>query len=139
VNPSSTSGTRYQLYENLTYIRGRHNIKGGFSFVKALLDSIYNPGFGDFNFDGRFTGEPLADFLLGLPATFDRSQGRPTQAQRISEYAAYLQDDWRMTPKLTLSFGLRWDHYGAPYDKNGLYYMTLTQSPARLSCQTSLP
>jgi len=92
------------------------------SGIKSLLDTEFNPGFGSFRFDGRFTGESFADFLLGLPGNFDRSLARPAVARRIWEYGAFAQDDWRVSPNLNISFGLRWDHFTAPYDKNRLYY-----------------
>jgi len=114
--------TRYQFTENLTYIVGKHTLKGGVSGIKALFDTIVNPGFGDFLFDGRFSGEPFADFLLGLPGNFSRSLPRVTEARRIWEYGAFIQDDFRVNSKLSLSFGVRWDHFTAPYDKNGLYF-----------------
>ncbi len=106
----------------MTYIRGSHNYKVGFSYVKYLQDNTFNPGFGTFNFDGRFSGEPFADLLLGNPGTFSRGQGRPGLAMRITEYAAYIQDEYRVTPRLTLSYGIRFDRYTAPYDKNRLFF-----------------
>jgi hypothetical protein len=114
--------TRYSAADSLTYNYGRHTIKGGFSVLKSLVDKDYNPGFGTFNFDGRFTGEPLADFLLGLPGTFSRSLPRAAIAERIWELAAYIQDEFRVTSRLTLTYGLRWDHFTAPYDKNDEYF-----------------
>lgn len=119
---SGSWDTRYQLAENVAIVRGGHSIKGGFAFLKFHLDSIFNPGFGGFSFDGRFTGEPFADFLLGIPANISRSVPRPTIARRGLEWGGFLQDDWRVTPKLTVSYGLRWDRFVAPYDKNRLYF-----------------
>lgn len=114
--------TRYTFSENLTYVVGRHTLKGGVSGIKSLFDTIVNPGFGSFSFDGRFTGEPFADFLLGLPGNFSRSLPRVTEARRIWEYGGFFQDEFRVNSKLNLSFGARWDHFTAPYDKNGLYF-----------------
>lgn len=114
--------TRYQFNENITYVAGSHTLKTGFSGIKSLLDTEFNPGFGSFSFDGRFTGEPFADFLLGTPGNFSRALARPAVARRIWEFGAFAQDDWRLSQKLTLSFGMRWDHFTVPYDKNRLYY-----------------
>lgn len=114
--------SRYQFNENITYVVGSHTIKGGASGIKSLQDNLFNPGFGSYNFDGRFTGEPFADFMLGVPGSFTRTLARPTIARRIWEWGGYAQDDWRVNQKLTLSYGLRWDYYIAPYDKNGLYF-----------------
>jgi len=119
---SGTFDTRYQLQENLTYIRGSHAIKGGFSFIKQHLDTLVNPGFGSFDFNGRFAGEPFADFLLGVPNSVSRSLPRPTVASRGLEWGAFIQDDWRVTRKLTLSYGVRWSRFEPPRDKNRLYF-----------------
>jgi len=121
-NASGQWDSRYQFSENLSYISGNHSIKGGVSGIRSHQDNVFNPGFGSFTFDGRFSGEPFADFLLGIPNTFSRSLPRPTIARRVSEYGAYGQDDWRVTPKLTLTYGARWDYFTAPYEKNGLYF-----------------
>ena len=114
--------TRYSAADSLTYNYGRHTIKGGFSGLKSFVDQDFNPGFGNFNFDGRFTGEPLADFLLGYPGTFSDTTPRPAIAERIWEYSAFVQDEFRVAPRLMLTYGLRWDYFTAPYDKNGLYF-----------------
>lgn len=87
-----------------------------------MQDSPFVPGFGSFTFTGQITGEPFADFLLGDPGSFTRTSPRPWVAQRIWEYGIFGQDDWRVSQRLTLSYGLRWDYYTAPYDKNDEYF-----------------
>jgi hypothetical protein len=115
--------TRYVAFDNLSWVKGRHNFKTGVSFTKLLDDSIATgPFWGYFTFTGQFTGEPFADFLLGLPGTFQSYSGRPVAARRMWEDGAFFQDEFRATRKLTLSYGLRWDKFTIPYDKNGLYY-----------------
>jgi len=114
--------TRYQFSDSVNYVRGAHSVKVGFSAIKILEDSLFNPGFGSFNFDGRFTGEPFADFLLGLPGTFSSTTPRPTIARRGFEWGAFVQDDWKLTRKLTLNVGVRWDRFEPSRDKNDLYF-----------------
>ena len=122
IQESSRTDSRYQFSDSLSYIRGTHTIKTGFSFLKILEDTIFNPGFGRFSFDGRFSGEPFADFLLGLPGTTSRTTPRPTIARRGFEWGAFVQDDWKVTPKLTLNLGVRWTRFEPSRDKNGLYF-----------------
>jgi len=118
-----TYDTRYVGYDNLTFIKGRHTFKTGVSVTKLLNDGpASGPYFGYFDFSGKFTNEPWADFLLGLPDTFQSFTSRPNIAARRWEDAVFIQDDFRITSKLTLSYGLRWDKFTVPYDSNGLYY-----------------
>lgn len=119
---SGSYDTRYQYSNNLTWIRGRHSLKFGISGIKSVLDTEFVPGFGLFRFDGRFTGEPFADFLLGAPNTFTRTLPRATIARRIWEHGLFAQDEWRVSSRLTLSFGVRWDYFTAPVDKNNQYF-----------------
>jgi hypothetical protein len=121
-NVSGTWYTDYQFTQDLTFVHNSHTIKGGISGLKSMQDSPFVPGFGSFTFNGQFTKEPFADFLLGLPGTFSRTSPRPWVAQRIWEYGIYGQDEWRVAPRLTLSYGLRWDDTTAPYDKNDEYF-----------------
>ena len=122
-NESFETDTRYSGYDNISFNKGHHTLKMGFSAVKLLDDgTAKGPYFGSFAFNGLFTGEPWADFLLGLPATFQRYQTRSTIARRSWEYGAFIQDDFRVNSRLTLFYGLRYDEYTAPYDKNDMYY-----------------
>jgi len=137
-NQSGNADTRYSVYDNISVIKGRHTLKFGYSGVKLLDDGIATGlFFGGFNFSNTFTGaqvanagvctgqvcgDAFADFLLGLPFSQTRYQPRPVIARRKWEHGAFIQDDFRLSPKLTLNYGLRWDRYTVPYDKNGLYY-----------------
>ena len=59
---------------------------------------------------GAGTGFDLADFLLGTPYSASVRYGVPSLYFRGSVYSIYYQDDWRLTPRLSLTFGLRWDY-----------------------------
>jgi hypothetical protein len=122
-NQFSNFDTRYSVYDNISIVTGRHTLKTGYSGIKLLQDGPeVGPYFGSFDFSGFFTGEPWADFLLGLPDGFTRFQTRPIVARRRWEHGAFIQDEFRLNSKLALNFGLRWVRYTVPYDKNGLYY-----------------
>jgi len=115
---------RFQVYENLSYTTGRHTIKGGFLAIAHRQERLSNlsESFGRFTFNGRFTGVPFADFLIGTPDVSQRAETRPTINEAVTELGGYIQDDWRVRPNLTLSLGLRWDRYSVPRETNGLFF-----------------
>jgi hypothetical protein len=99
----------YQVLDNFSKVMGSHALKFGGQFhsetVKDLPDFTAN---GQFQFFGSATGLDFADFLLGLPSVYN--QGFSPAFYQTSRYAgAYIQDSWRVTPSLTLNYGLRWD------------------------------
>ncbi len=108
------------LIDNFSIHRRSHSIKMGIDVVR-LLDAGYggNP-FGDFYFDGRFTGLPYADFLLGLPGTSGRSGILPRPYRQGGWYAGYVQDDWKLHPNLTVELGVRFEYFPVVREKNGL-------------------
>lgn len=135
---------------NLSWTLGRHATKYGFTYYHFLLNhfqptsggAISNPR-GGFAFQGGMTCggancgistyNTLADFLLGLPnqgtgqAVAKATQLTNPNALRWSEYAAYAQDQWTVTPKLTLNYGVRYEFYPAPYrDHSGVYILDPT-------------
>ncbi|HUY86171.1 MAG TPA: carboxypeptidase regulatory-like domain-containing protein, partial [Acidimicrobiales bacterium] len=103
--------------DTLTMIKGRHILKFGGEFD----DMRYNQSWADinaggFNFSGQFTNDPqnpsstglgFADFLLGQPASWSDSW-TPAWGLRIRDVQAFAQDDYKITPHLTLNLGLRW-------------------------------
>ena len=101
----------YQVDDNLTKIVGRHTIKLGFDMRRF---QVYNPFFGNingtFNFGGSglyTTGDGGADFLLGIPDSYAQGGGDIINA-RAQEYYTYFQDQFRLRPNLTLTFGTGW-------------------------------
>src|SRR5205809_1272569 len=105
---------------------GTHTLKMGADFRKMGLDTyISGPGSGLFDFDKDFTsvnggtsdvlsGNAVAAFLLGLPSGLASRQSTLPISTPLNVYThyygAYWQDDWRITPKLTLNYGLRAEH-----------------------------
>jgi outer membrane receptor protein involved in Fe transport len=109
----------WQLADDLTWISGRHSLKfGGDIRREAMRIAFINRPNGDLTFSGGITGNAAADFLLGLP-----SQVRATTTQAIQEghgwlFAGYAQDEFRLTPQLTLNLGLRYELPFPFIDKN---------------------
>jgi hypothetical protein len=109
----------HSLTGSITKITGSHTIKMGGEWRRLLLNfSQYGFPAGQFTFDQTWTqqilnsangtGSPYASFLLGLP-NGGQVTHEPTTSQASVYMAAYVQDDWKVTPKLTLNLGLRWD------------------------------
>ena len=102
----------YQVTDNLSKVVGHHTLKLGFNMDRQ---EINNPFYGSLNGSYNFhaggvfsTGDPGADFLLGIPDSFSQGSGSIIRA-RGREYYSYAQDQWQMKPNLTLTFGVGWD------------------------------
>jgi hypothetical protein len=99
----------YQAIDNFSKVIATHTIKFGGEFHDDQVDefiSVDNNGV--FAFNGEETGIDFADFLLGAPAFYIQGVQEPAYAR--SRFAGlYAQDSWRVTPTLTLNYGLRWD------------------------------
>ena len=115
------ANTTYHFADNLTIIRGRHMIKTGGQLLRQQMNTFYagnNGRTGLMRFSGRFTGPDSsqtgwgeADFFLGLPEILGRGLDTGTWGHRKTIYGFYVQDDWRVTNRLTLNLGLRWEYH----------------------------
>lgn len=116
----------FQYVDNMSYTVGSHTLKWGADFRRRQL-TIYqtNQGNGRFNFSPALTdsrqpagtgGDSMASFLLGYPTAAIHDYTLNWPGERGSEVGLYFADDYRITKKLTLNFGLRWDYY-SPYSE----------------------
>jgi outer membrane receptor protein involved in Fe transport len=101
----------YELSEKLSWNRGRHFLKFGGSYRRALLDlSEFFEGDPALVFNGQITGDSGADLVLGR--IFNFRQGSLLENQpRQTEWGLFIQDDWKATQRLTLNLGLRYDPF----------------------------
>ena len=122
----------WDISNTTTWVRGAHTFNFGFNYRRWWLQRDLATGFlGNYNFGlGStlgFTGNSVADFLLGYysgaaafqPAAFrvPGQVGNPREFN-FKYFAPYMQDDWKVNPRLTLNLGLRWDYRNVPYETN---------------------
>lgn len=106
----------YSFRDTYSVLHGRHAFKFGaeLSLDKGIQQTLLN-NYGVFTFNGTVSKNALADFELGLPSAL--SQDAPVTGYTNSWYNAYfMQDDFRIHPRLTLNMGVRWDIQTPPTD-----------------------
>ncbi len=135
--PGTTSGdprarvdTNTQFVENFSWKLGKHDLKAGFEFRRT---SINQQEFQKY-FRGRLKFGDLSTFLEGQPkgggfGSLEYSTTGSTGRHTFENgYGVYLQDSFRVTPRITLNYGLRWDYYGIVKEKNNLFANFLVSS-----------
>jgi hypothetical protein len=135
--------TTYNWNDTLSWIKGKHNVRFGYE-GRRYDDNYYSRN----RYRGSLTIPTFADFLLGEAGTpvaqggngsgfsnigtADIASGIPDGADRITDAGIFVQDDWKVTSRLTLNLGLRWDYLGWPVDqfgRRGNFDYTLYKAP----------
>ena len=136
-DPFSYKLKTFQFFDSLSIIAGRHNLKVGVDLIRSnFIENDVRNLRGDFRFRGRNTNLPtatatnlngatssgvrsFADFLLGLPDTTSRQIGATPADTVGTQYAFFVQDDFRVTNWLTLNLGLRYEYQTALNEATG--------------------
>lgn len=108
-NPVDRNSQNRQVNGDLTWVRGRHSIKTGASFIRSQ-NPIYNirNTLGTYTFNGQYSGDGAADFLLGVSSQW--AWQSPLQvSMRTFNFAVYTQDDWKINNRLTINLGFRYE------------------------------
>jgi outer membrane receptor protein involved in Fe transport len=108
-----------QYLNTTTWLKGNHGVKFGTDIMSPMKNEYVDiPSTrGNLSFNGQFTGNAFADFLLGYARGAELSNVHVTNQRRYA-YAFFVQDDWRLSPRLTLNLGLRYDFMTPSYDLN---------------------
>ena len=119
-SPRYTNSKTIQLVEALSRQRGSHSYKMGFDFISQRIENFF-PG----NFGGSFIFNSYADFATRTPASYTQGFAGPNTDGALTrpnanEFAFYVQDSWRVSGRLTLNYGVRYDifKYAQPQVKN---------------------
>ncbi|HXZ13097.1 MAG TPA: TonB-dependent receptor [Candidatus Sulfotelmatobacter sp.] len=117
-SPNQFNNT-FQWQDNFSKVIGRHSLKFGGQFHYDQINdrNLFGEN-GSFTFNGTETGSDFADFLLGAPSAFIQAT-RQILDSRTKYVGLYAQDSWRVTPNLTLNYGLRWEVIQPWYDTQG--------------------
>ena len=129
-NPDLAIENTFQWTDNLSITRGNHTFKTGGDLRRYRYDAINGGGtllFGSIfssSSDTPGSGAPLADFLMGYSSGTDGRQLLDWARQRDLYAGFFFQDDWKISPRLTLNMGIRYDLYTQPVDardRGGLF------------------
>jgi hypothetical protein len=140
-NPQFQNPTSFDPKINYSMIRGRHSLKAGYEFLTIRTEVLdINPIYGQDQYTGQFskptcaqlgqaagctvandaTSYNLADFIFGVPSIINQGNNVVVNL-RQQVHSLYAQDDFRITPKLTLNLGLRWEFATPLYTRDNNY------------------
>jgi Carboxypeptidase regulatory-like domain len=139
--PWNNKADDYQVRDDLSWARGAHQLKFGFSWAlyKKQQDAFADTE-GQFNFNGFYTGNDFADYLLGYAQQYQEDGNKITGQWNNISPAAYVQDNWRVNRQLTLNLGLRWDGIPHTYEANqqsSNFYPNLYQTSQQATFDTN--
>ncbi len=114
----------WMLKDAVSVNSGSHLMKFGIelNWERPWGNVASSESWGRYEFTGNFTGSDMADFLLGLPWKTKIETSRPRVNAQGFDFGFFAQDDWKITPRLTMTYGARLQHYGAPTEQDGLFY-----------------
>lgn len=114
-----TKPNAYTIADTVRWTRGRHEMSMGFEYRKQSLDKnfrwLLDPAM---TFDGSFTGSGVADFFIGKPSLLDQMAYGEVGVQDFPVYVAFFQNNIKVTPKLTVNLGVRYEP-SIPYRDEG--------------------
>jgi hypothetical protein len=123
--PISRRDNDYQFSYNVSSFLGKHNLNFGGLYKRVQFNPfVPSNKRGQFTFDGRYTGNVFGDFLLGLPSSAQGGSGSITVYLRGDQYQGHLQDDVKVSKRLTVNLGLRYE-YSSPLSEKYNRWATL--------------
>ncbi len=109
----------YNVREDVTVLAGQHELHFGGEYLRLQRNFVNSYAMGGFFFfTGSLTGDNLADLILGSVTTFNQGGGSYTQIHG-NRFAAYAQDNWKVSSRLAVTAGLRWEPYFPYQQANG--------------------
>ncbi|MGA2629582.1 MAG: carboxypeptidase-like regulatory domain-containing protein [Terriglobia bacterium] len=109
--PQPRKDQTYQVSDNFSWVKGRHTVKMGFDMRRAQVWNPFyfvNNGYYSLYGIGAYsTGDEAADFMLGIPDFYEQTSGGVIDA-RTQQYYSYFQDEWKIRPNFTFTYGIGW-------------------------------
>jgi hypothetical protein len=139
--PRQWFSERYEYQGSVSLVRGKHFVRAGFHSVRhhETFQEVIIPN-GLYVFDGSLSGYAMADMLIGKPSQFLLSPELFNPLFRQWELMPWIQDDWRITPRLTLNLGLRYEYRPWPVSKeNTLANIVLPPGGGQASIVVAAP
>ena len=124
----ASEDNRYHVVDNFSVVKGAHTAKVGVDFLRMDGHALYNQ-----QFNGAYAFSSLATWESRTPTSYVQFTGNGEVDMTITQLAFFVQDDWRVMPRLTLSPGLRWDGQWNPD------YAAATEPANRFPLATSIP
>jgi Carboxypeptidase regulatory-like domain/TonB dependent receptor len=116
-DPRQRVDANWHYIDNVSWKAGKNDFKFGYEYRRTTISQLFNRGF-----RGRLRFNSLADFLNGVPnSTSVQGTGNTDRNTFENSHAAYLQDSLRLTRRLTVNLGLRYDYFGLVQEKHGLF------------------
>jgi hypothetical protein len=112
--PRNRVDANWHFVDNYSVKSGKHDFKFGYEFRRTTIKQVI-----DHNFRGTLDFGDLTSFLSGLPDDGAQVAGNSLRHTYQNSHGFYIQDGYRVTPKLTLNYGLRWDYFGVTGEKDG--------------------
>ena len=104
--------------DDLSWVKGSHLLQTGILYMWTIrhVNASSFP-MGNFSFTGANAGDSAADYMLGLDATYTQTNEQASGRFHNRWIEAYVQDDWKVNPRLTVNLGVRWSYYRPTYEE----------------------
>jgi hypothetical protein len=113
-DPRQRVDTNWHYIDNVSWKKGKHDIKFGYEFRRTSISQIFNRGF-----RGSLSFGTLDSFIQGIPDGGSQRQGNTNRNTFENSYAGYFQDSIHVSRKIMLNLGVRYDYFGIVQEKHG--------------------
>ncbi|MGB7762866.1 MAG: TonB-dependent receptor [Bryobacteraceae bacterium] len=117
--PWTNKADDYQIRDDFSVTKGAHQLKFGVSWaIYKKIQTYFADTQGNFTFNGNYTGNDMADFLLGMASGYSEDGYQGDGHWDNQSWAVYAEDNWKVSRNLTLNLGLRWDGIPHTYEES---------------------
>lgn len=120
--PRGRTDRNWQFIDDFSWKLNKHELKLGFEYRRTSVAQFFDAGYRG-RIDFRY-GDPatsLQEFLLGVPSGGRAAEGNSNRNTAQNSYAWYVQDSFRVTPRFTFNYGVRWDQFGVLSEQHHLF------------------